>query len=290
VIEFLRLTGLVVPRPGLGLSGHDVHERRQPVYLVDTIDLLHERAESFHAQGLSLDHGIDAEEEARALATFDAAIAIQARDAATLRRLVPSIPVLEVPHGLSMPKTSYASGPATEESPLRLGFLGGRDASNAHALDWLIDRVWPQLREALGRSVELHVAGQICSVWKAPGSESIRIWGPIDSIEQFWPAIDVALNPTRSGSGLKVKSVEALAYGRPLLTTSIGAQGLEDASPRALRIDDTPEGWIDVLVAWAADADLRARMAEHGRTYAHTHFSEERAFEPLLGYLEGVIG
>lgn len=289
VIEFLRLTGLIMPRPHLGLSGHDVRERRQPVYVVDTIDLLHERAESFHAQGLSLDHGIDAEEEARALATFDAAIAIQARDAGTLRRLVPSIPVLEVPHGLSMPKTPYASNTATAESPLRLGFLGGRDASNIQALDWLVDRVWPQLSEALGRSVELHVAGQICSVWKAPHSERIRIWGPIDSIERFWPVIDVALNPTRSGSGLKIKSVEALAYGRPLLTTSIGAQGLEDASPGALRIDDTPEGWIDALLAWAADADLRARMAEQGRTYAYTHFSEEKAFGPLLQYLEEVM-
>jgi len=290
VIEFLRLVGLVVPRPELGLSRRDPHGGRQPIYLVDTIDLLHERAESFRAQGLALDHAIDAEEEARALATFDAAIAIQPRDAETLRRLVPSIPVLEVPHGLSIPEASYTAGPATAESPLRLGFLGGRDASNVHGLDWLVERIWPRLRQALGPSVELHVAGQICSVWRAPVGEGLRLWGPVDSIDRFWPEIDVALNPTRSGSGLKIKNVEALAYARPLLTTSIGAQGLEDASPTALRIDDTPEGWIVTLVDWAADAEIRVRMARHGLAYARAHFSEERAFEPLLQHLEEVMG
>lgn len=290
VIEFLRLTGLIVPRPPLEASRGEGREHRQPVYLVDTIDLLHERAESFQAQGLALDHAIDAAEEARALATYDAVIAIQAREAEKLRHLVPSTLVLEVPHGLSMPKTPYTPVPASEERPLRLGFLGGRDESNVHALDWLVDRVWPRLTEALGRSVELHVAGPICSVWKAPPSEGIRLWGQVDSIDEFWPEIDVALNPVRSGSGLKIKSVEALAYGRPLLTTRVGAQGLEEASPEGLRIDDTPEGWIETLRAWAVDADLRAAIARRGREFARARFSEEAAFEPLILYLEKVLG
>ncbi len=290
VIEFLRLTGLIVPRPPLEPSRGETREHRQPVYLVDTIDLLHERAESFQAQGLALDHAIDAAEEARALATYDAVIAIHAREAEKLRHLVPSTLILEVPHGLSMPKIPYAPGPASEERPLRLGFLGGRDESNLHALDWLVDRVWPRLTEALGGSVELHVAGPICSVWKAPPSEGIRLWGQVDSIDEFWPEIDVALNPVRFGSGLKIKSVEALAYGRPLLTTSTGAQGLEEASPEGLRIDDTPEGWTETLREWAVDADLRAAIAGRGREFARTRFSEEAAFEPLLHYLEEILG
>jgi len=290
VIEFLRLTRLVMPRPTLRRSQVDGRERPQPLYLVDTIDLVHERARSFQDEGLALDHAIDAAEEAHALATFDALIAIQSREAEKLRLLVPSRPVLEVPHGLAMPQTSYTARPANPEDPLRLGFLGGRDASNVHALDWLVDRVWPRLARALGRSVELHVAGQICSVWKPASCEGIRLWGPIDSVERFWPEIDVALNPVRFGSGLKIKNVEALAFGRPLLTTSVGAQGLEEASPSSLRIDDTPEGWIDILLAWAAAADERSRLSEHGREFARTRFSEEAAFAPLLRYLEEVLG
>ena len=58
--------------------------------------------------------------------------------------------------------------------------------------------------------------------------------GPVETIDVFWPNIDIAINPIRFGSGLKIKNVEALAYGLPLLTTPIGAEGLEAASPLGL--------------------------------------------------------
>jgi glycosyltransferase involved in cell wall biosynthesis len=277
VVEFLRLTNLVVPRPRI--------EGEPPIYLIDTHDLLHERAARYRAEGLRLDHEIDLDEEARALSTFDAIVAIQTREDERLRELLPSKPVLLVPHGIEIPEPSARVAPSFPPSPVRIGFLGGRDESNVRALDWFVESVWPALRKDFDEGVELHVAGQVCSSWTAPSSNGIEIRGAIDSIETFWPEVDIAINPVRFGSGLKIKNVEALAYGRPLLTTTVGAQGLEGASPAGLAISDTADAWNDILRLWLNDPHARASIGDCGRDFARAHFSEKAAFAELSRYL-----
>ncbi len=281
VVEFLRLAHLVLPRPAL--------RDGQPLYLIDTHDVMHERARLYRAEGMATGAGaIDAEEEARILETFDALIAIQARESAKLAELAPSRPVLLVPHGIPIPEITPPPSIRSPGGALRLGFLGGRDESNVRGLDWLLEEVWPSLESALGDAIELHVAGQVCARWRPPSARGLRIHGAVDSVDAFWTEVDIAVNPVRAGSGLKIKNVEALAHGRPLLTTSVGAQGLEEASPSGLRIADTPAAWIDALQDWARDAEGRHITAARGHDFAKLHFCEAAAFGPLVRYLEGV--
>lgn len=306
VIEFLRLANLIVTQPNVRAQGFRSEPARVPLYLVDTHDLLHERAQRAHSFGLAPEHEIDATQEAQALALFDVVVAIQEREGEAMRRLVPGRPVIVVPHGIEMPAipapgpgtagragvadradaTGAAGAAGAAREPLRLGFLGGRDDSNRQSLDWFVEHVWPDLRSSLGPSIELHVAGQICSAWHPGAVEGVEIRGRVDSIDAFWTSIDVAINPVRHGSGLKIKNVEALAYGRPLLTTTIGAEGLEAASPDGLRIADTPESWLETLRDWANDAASREATGRLGRAWASEHLCEQAAFAPLLRLLE----
>ncbi len=277
IVEFARLTATVHPRPA------DLPAAT--AYWIDTHDLLHRRADQFRANGLATAVEIDASQEAEALATYDALIAIQADEARALRRLVPDKPVFVVPHGLELP----VPVPGFEPGPraIRIGFLGGRDPSNDAALHWFLDHVWSALAVRLGDRAELVVAGQIAARWTRM-ERGLRRRERVDSIAEFWPSIDIAINPVRFGSGLKIKNVEALAHARALLTTPIGAEGLEDAAPGGLRIAESASEWIALIEAWVDDPELIERIGRAGRAHAERHFSPEAAFAALDAGLDAL--
>jgi glycosyltransferase involved in cell wall biosynthesis len=269
IVEFSRLTYTVYPR------GNSAGTCR---YWIDTHDILHERAERYQAAGASVSHVPISSQEVRTLETYDAILAIQKPEGDRLRHLVSQKPVIVVPHGIDPP---ILPGRNTNgQQPTRLGFLGGRDEANRYALNWFVNEVWPGIRSHFGGKVELHVAGQVCNSWHSH-HEGVVVVGPIASIDRFWPNIDIAINPVRFGSGLKIKNVEALAYGCPLITTSIGAQGLEGASPDGLRIADTERDWNRCLDAWLTTPESAEKLGRAGRAYAKSHLSEDAAFHDL---------
>jgi hypothetical protein len=274
IVEFLRLGYTVLPRSGSNAQRAEL--------LIDTHDVLHRRAERARARGAHVDHPIDAAEEMRRLAAYDAVMAIQETEAALLRAGLPETPVLLVPHGF---EASAAPLPIAATRPIRIGFLGGRDASNVDALDWFVHEIWPAIRARFADQVELHVAGQVTRAWDAPG-DGIRILGPVAAVDDFWCAIDIAVNPVRFGSGLKIKNVEALAHGRALLTTTLGAEGLETAAPEGLRIADTATEWIDALAEWLAQPEIARAVARRGLAHAAAHLSERAAFAELDAHLD----
>ena len=116
----------------------------------------------------------------------------------------------------------------------------------------------------------------------------MRWMGTVASIGEFWPAIDIAINPVRFGSGLKIKNVEALAYARALVTSPVGAEGLESAAPSGLRIADTPEEWLAILVHLLDDPVRIEQMGRAGRAHAERHFPPAAAFAELDAYLDGL--
>jgi len=278
IVEFLRLGYTVLPRTDPNAA--------RPHLLIDTHDVLHRRAERARARGARIEQPIDAAEEMRQLAAYDAVMAIQETEARLLREGLPQTPVLLVPHGVEAPATAQL--PIASSRPIRIGFLGGRDASNVDALDWFVREVWPAIRAKFADEVELRVAGQVTHAWHMSG-EGIRILGPVAAIEDFWCTIDIAINPIRYGSGLKIKNVEALAHGRALLTTAIGAEGLEAAAPAGLRIADTIAEWTDALTEWLAQPELARAVAARGRAHAEAHLSEHAAFAELDAILDRLL-
>lgn len=277
MVQMTRLTPLVHPRPsGVG------HE---PTYLLDAHDLLARRASRARAVGAEPAVDVEEEDELAVFATYDAVIAIQPVEAEAIRAKLAPRPVLVVPHGLALPP-SIAHRPSGAR-PIRLGFLAGRDAANADALHWFLDRVWPALFARAASRVELVVGGRIGEEFRR-SERGVRNVGPIAAIDEFWPAIDVAINPVRFGSGLKIKNVEALAFGRPLVTTRIGAEGLEAAVPSGVCVADTPEDWVGALEAFLDAPERIEAMGRAGRHQAERQFSESAAFAELDAFLDAL--
>ena len=99
--------------------------------------------------------------------------------------------------------------------------------------------------------------------------------------ESFYRNIDVVVNPIEFGSGLKIKNVEAIAYGKPLITTPHGANGFVDTPHASVLVADSPEHWraaIDRL----SDPEEIASTGELARQLSANQFSDAAAYGPLL--------
>ncbi|WP_341676060.1 glycosyltransferase [Niveibacterium sp. SC-1] len=245
--------------------------------LVDTHDVQHARQILFHAENRIHDIDITATEEARVLAHADAVIAIQPEDARTLGALLPGKPVLLAPH----PQALEPQGEPAPGSPPRVGFFGSAMAPNVDAAHRLIERIWPAVVAQSPRA-ELHLFGSVCeALAHTPLPASVRCRGFVPDLTDAYAQLHVVLNPVGYGGGLKIKSVEALCHARPLVSSAVGAQGLESGAGSAYLLCEEDAGFIAAILALIDDETARARLAQAALAYAAAHFSPEHAFDEI---------
>lgn len=244
--------------------------------VLDSHDLLSARTQSRAALGLSVDATTLDWELAR-YAQYDCVLMIQpeehARVAARLGRRV-----ILAPHPVVF--TRRPVRPAGQV----LGFVGAANEPNADALDWFADAIWPRLS---GSAAQAHLFGRMGEVWRPGCSPEFVRHGFVADFNRVWGDIDVAINPVRWGSGLKIKSVEALGNGLPLVTTREGARGLAQLDGHALLIADDPAAFADACTRLLADPALRARLGEAGHAFAQSKLSPQACFGEFIAWLQG---
>lgn len=107
-------------------------------------------------------------------------------------------------------------------------YFGGPNTHNLESLNWFIEEVYrPLLKD--GINIELLIGGSICKkITNLDGKDNISLLGRFDDLFDFYSKGDLAVNPTFGGSGLKIKSFEAMAYGKVLISHEHSTEGIYD--------------------------------------------------------------
>lgn len=112
----------------------------------------------------------------------------------------------------------------------RIGFVGSFEwIPNVDAINWFIDSIWPIILKEQA-SATLEIAGKGSEVFNNP-SLQIKGIGFVDSLNEFYLRQSIIISPLRYGTGLNMKIVEALSYGKVIVSTSTSIQGFKDKSP-----------------------------------------------------------
>ena len=248
----------------------------RPLLILDTHDVMHERAASFAAHGASHWVAIDRATESRALEPFDAVVAIQHADARTLRSMGPDgARVVVAPHAIDGPADPPGwAGPSA-------GFIGVDNAPNTDALRTITDQIMPRVRRDVPEA-SLTVAGGVSRRVDAPTAWADAI-GELGDLAPFHRRYSVMLNPVRMGGGLKIKNVEALAHGRPVVTTPLGAAGLEEGAGRCVLVRESARELAACTRALLSDRDRWESAAASALELARARFSVDAAPRELLG-------
>jgi hypothetical protein len=115
---------------------------------------------------------------------------------------------------------------ALPEGPVRFFHLGAMDwLPNREGLDWLLEKVWPLVLHDCPKA-ELHLAGRAFPQGYGQGMNGVVVHGEVANAEAFMAQHHVLVVPVRSGSGVRIKTVEAGLQGRMVVSTPVGAEGL----------------------------------------------------------------
>lgn len=220
--------------------------------VIDTHDLFGDRDKLYLENRLSPTwFATTAEQEIRALNRAQAVIAIQPKEAEYLRargcREV--FCVGHIPTQIT---------PLPDPGGLRLLFVGSGNPINIQGLERFVDFVLPQIRATIP-NCELAIAGPAGHSRKWP--ESVVILGEIESISSAYAEAAIVINPVIFGTGLAVKTVEALSYGKAVVATPAGARGLGPEFASALSIAQNDGEFARNVVTLLGSEAARAELS-----------------------------
>jgi glycosyltransferase involved in cell wall biosynthesis len=216
--------------------------------------------------------------ELRALRRASLALVCSEPDRDRLHRLVPNADVAVLANAAPIREPLPLSG-----EPVAL-FLGAmRYGPNLDALRWLVREIWPLVRRALPVA-SLIVAGDgSAELGIGDAGAGIEALGFAGEVEALYRRARVALCPLRSGGGTRIKIIEAAMFGRPSLSTALGAEGLNFVAGREIALADGPAELARSCVDLLRDPSRAAAMGAAARRRAKQLYGESAIMERLAG-------
>lgn len=155
-------------------------------------------------------------------------------------------------------------------------------APNVDAARWLAQEVWPLVRRARP-DARLHLVGREPTVdVTALAAADVVVTGTVPEIAPYLRSARVAVAPLRAGGGSRLKILEALDAGRPVVATTIGAEGLESLIGRGIVIADDPARFAAEVVTFLGDPARAAAVGAAGNAAVREQFSWDQTLAPLV--------
>lgn len=181
---------------------------------------------------------LNAHEEAKALQRCPTIFAIQQNEAVFYSMLSPKSKVYTV-------YNSYQVHKQEQKKNKTILFLASRMLFNVTGIQWFLDKVWFGVNKEIP-DVKLLIAGTVCEEI-TDDYKNVSLLGRVDNLDDFYAKGDVVINPVYQGTGLKIKTFEALSYGKATIVHPHSMVGIYKADSVPLLSSKDPLEWIDMI-------------------------------------------
>ena len=168
--------------------------------------------------------------------------------------------------------------------PGRVLYVGGYNGANVDGLHRFLTIIWPRIIDQYERA-RLHVCGYIYRAFLGEEFNGVCFLGHTEDIEEKYAEAALVINPSWIGTGLKIKTIDALARGKPLVTTTKGVEGLNGAIDAACVIADDDYSFAHSVVHLLISSNTRNKLAEAASAYAQKHLTSVAVYGELLTFL-----
>jgi glycosyltransferase involved in cell wall biosynthesis len=194
--------------------------------------------------------------------------------------------VVTVPNATSIPPSCPPLFAA--QTVLFLGFLAY--PPNSEAAERLVSMIWPLVLHKCPRA-QLIIAGKspesVLSYKSAP--KNVRFTGLVDDLDMLYRRTRLVCCPLRNGGGTRVKLIEAAGYGKAMVSTTVGAEGLSFADEKEILIRDDDIGIAEACVRLLKDEGLCARLGEAARRKAKSMYDGPVIRDGIASELRDVL-
>ena len=211
--------------------------------------------------------------ELRALRRCDLVITHSAEDAAALRRWLPRLPITYMPSGIDLVDWPICFDPHAQDEVLFVGnYL---HPPNVEGALWLAREVWPLVRRR-HPNARLTLAGRAPPpAIQALAAADVRVPGMVDDLRPLYARSSLVAAPIFWGSGVRIKLLEALACGLPVVTTALAAEGIDLRQGAGALFAEQPADFAAAIVRLLNNPALRARVGAAGRAVVARDYDAE---------------
>lgn len=236
--------------------------------------------------------------EVNSLVSFDAIAAITRSDAAWFKDAGFSKPLITVPFGIDVsdaaqglrqgsPRVALASAVAhtdlhttgldkngVENYP-SVFHIGAMDwQPNIEGLQWFLSQVWPKVH-AKHPELKIYLAGRNMQTeqWEQYKALNAVLVGEVENAQEFIQSKGIMIVPLLSGGGMRVKLIEGMALGKTIITTSIGAEGVDCENNKNCIIADNPEAFASAITKCITDREFYTEIGKNAQLLAAEQYN-----------------
>lgn len=167
--------------------------------------------------------------------------------------------------------------------------LGSMDwRPNVEGVKWMIEEVWPLVRVQMPEA-RLVIAGRSMPLeFRSEPSMGVEVVGEVESAAEFLDRPGIATVPILSGSGMRIKAVEAMAAGLPVVGTELGIAGLGLKDGTHALIANTPKDFARSIIDLLSDPSKASTLAKNGAIHIRKTFDTKVVFKDFTSFLKNI--
>ena len=224
--------------------------------------------------------------EGEALRRFTRVVAVSERDAARFREWYGVTRTSVIPTGVDLDHFAWQAPPEVDaRTPPTVVFTGSMDwAANVDGVRFFLEQVWPEVHRRIACARFVVVGRNPPQALTALGTEAnnVRFTGFVDDVRPYVHGAHAFVIPLRVGGGTRIKAFEAMAMGCPVVSTTIGIEGLDVQDGVHCLYRDTAQDQVEAIVGLLGDAQQRNRLSRQARECVESrfgHLEAARVFE-----------
>ncbi len=198
------------------------------------------------------------------------------------------IPVIAIPFGINLENFTENSGIETEfPSLFHIGAMNWMP--NEEGIKWFVEKVWPLVTGEFP-ALKCYLAGREMPDWLTNSKiKNLEVIGEVDDAFEFIYSKAIEIVPLFSGSGIRIKIIEAMAAGRAVISTSIGAEGINIENGENILIADTPEEFFDGIKKCVTNETFCLTLGQNARQLVFRDHSNQKLIIRLEGFYQQII-
>lgn len=227
--------------------------------------------------------------EWQVVSQFDKLVSIAETDEILLKQMAPQIESLTIPGGFIIDTAELNQPNVIEENTIY--HIGSMEwIPNQQAMEWFHEYVWPIIEKQMPEACFFMAGKNMSDTYKAWETNTFKVLGEVKDAHAFANKKSLLIVPLQSGSGIRMKTIEAMLQGKAVVTTSIGAQGLPIQNHVHCLIADTPKDFAMAVITLLKDSTKRNQMAKAAQACMLEHYENKKVSEQWLKCYQSMLG
>jgi len=211
---------------------------------------------------------------------FDKCIVVSPIDEALLRQANPALDLVVVPNGVDTARYDLLPEVPASKDVLFIGKMSY--VPNVDGATFFCQEIFPLIKQRVPGTRLLIVGQSPTETVRTLASDDVIVTGYVESVIPYYQQALVSIVPLRAGGGTRLKILESMAMGRPVVSTTLGCEGLAVTHGENILVADDPADFATQTIRLLSDAELRRRLVVNGRWLVETTYDWQVIAQQLL--------